>query len=273
MPHPHNPQEREMSDASMVRNLAAQIEAIWPQEKPLFAGYALPERARILDIGCGTGELEPLLAGMFAGAEIVGVDLDPAHLERARVRSAAFGARVRFETGDALALAFPDASFDLAVSRHVIHALPDAAKALSEMARVLKPGGRLHVLAEDYGMLFCDPTPRDADGFWHRVPNVYGPATGTDLHIGRKLHALLTDLGLDQISVSYVVADTQRVPREVFARIWEAWRDGYTDSIVQHAGLSRADTLAWWNEMIACVRDPRGYALWLIPIWTAVRRR
>ena len=55
------------------------------------------------------------------------------------------------------------------------------------------------------------------------------------------------------------------------ARIWEAWRDGYADSIAEHAGVSREEIERRFREMIACVRDPRGYALWQVPLWTAVR--
>jgi hypothetical protein len=139
------------------------------------------------------------------------------------------------------------------------------------MARVARPGGRLHVLAEDYGMLWCHPTPRDADLFWHVVPKRYERATGTDLHVGRRLFTHLTDLGLQEITAHHVAVDTLRVPREVFARIWEAWRDGYTDSIAQHAAMAREDVTRFWDDMIACVRDPRGYALWLVPVWTATK--
>src|SRR5262245_30880992 len=124
MTHPHNPQEREMSDESMVRNLAAQFSAIWPQERPVFAGYPLRQGARILDVGCGTGELERPLAELFPSAEIVGVDLDAAHLERARARCAGLEKQVRFETGDALSLRYPDGAFDLVVSRHLVQAIP-----------------------------------------------------------------------------------------------------------------------------------------------------
>ena len=51
-----NPQAKQMADESMVRNLAAQAQAIWPQEAPLFRRYTLPASPRILDAGCGTGE-------------------------------------------------------------------------------------------------------------------------------------------------------------------------------------------------------------------------
>jgi len=261
-----------MADESMVRNLAAQAEAIWPQEEPIFARHPPPADARILDVGCGTGEIVARLAARFPQATLVGVDLEESHLQRAREKCAALGARVRFQRDDALALSFPDAAFDLVVCRHMLQAVPDAKRAVQEMVRVTRPGGRLHLIAEDYGMLWCHPTALDSDGFWQRIPNLYGAAIGCDLHIGRKTFTLLTDLGLSDIAADYVVVDTLRADRETFARIWEAWRDGYTDSIVQSTEVPRAEVEQRFREMIACVRDPRGYALWQVPVWTARKR-
>jgi SAM-dependent methyltransferase len=262
-------QAKEMADESMVRNLAAQAEAIWPQEEPILLRHPPPAGGRILDVGCGTGEIADRLARRFAGASILGVDLEDPHLDRARARCAAFGARVQFQKDDALALSLPDASFELVVSRHLIQAVPEARRALAEMARVLVPGGRLHVLAEDYGMLWCHPTPTGSDAFWQRYPPSYASALGCDLYVGRKAFTMLSELGLVDIAVDYVVVDTVRVPRETFARIWEAWRDGYTDSLAECSGVPREEVERQWNEMIACVRDPHGYALWQVPVWTA----
>lgn len=266
---PSSPQAREMADESMVRNLAAQAEAIWPQEEALFARHGLPEGGRVLDVGCGTGEICARLAARFPSASIVGVDLEQAHLERARARARPFGARVSFERGDALALAAPAEAFDLVVSRHVLQAVPDAPRAVKELARVVKRGGRLHVLAEDYGMLWCHPTARGSDGFWQVLPAIFANAIGCDNHIGRKMFTLLADLGLRELAVDYVVVDTLRVPRDVFARIWEAWRDGYTETLAAHTPMPRAEIEARWQEMIDCARDPRGYALWQVPVWSA----
>src|SRR5438874_13326702 len=75
MTDPLNPQAREMADESMVRTLASQAEAIWPQEEPLFARYRLPANPRILDGGCGTGEITMRLARLFSGATLLGVDV------------------------------------------------------------------------------------------------------------------------------------------------------------------------------------------------------
>jgi SAM-dependent methyltransferase len=260
-------QAKEMADESMVRNLAAQAEAIWPQEEPIFSRDRAP--SSIVDIGCGTGEIARRLALKYPSAQLTCVDLEEQHLARARSSCADLGSRVRFLRGDALALDLPSNSFELAVSRHLVQAVPDARKVYSEMQRVLTPGGRLHVIAEDYGMLWAHPTPSDADGFWQRIPNAYGKAIGCNLHIGRETFTLLTDLGFEDLKVDYLTVDTIRVPRETFARIWEAWRDGYTDSISEHGGVPREEVVRRWKEMIDCVRDPRGYALWQVPVWTA----
>ena len=75
--HPSSPQAREMADESMVRNLSAQAEAIWPQEQAIFAGHGMP--STILDVGCGMGLLGHILARR-AGMDY----LDPRLARRAR---------------------------------------------------------------------------------------------------------------------------------------------------------------------------------------------
>ncbi len=268
--HPSSPQAKEMADESMVRNLVAQAEAIWPQEEAIFLRHP-PGEGAVLDVGCGTGEITARLAALFPEAAVTGIDLEEPHLERAQMRCATFGTRVRFDAGDALALPYPHSSFDLVVCRHLIQAVPDATRVLAEMRRVLRPGGRMHVIAEDYGMLLCHPTSLGSDGFWQRLPPRYAAAIGCDLHVGRKTFTLLHDLGMTGIAADYIVVDTLRVDRDVFARIWEAWRDGYTESMVEHCGVSREEIEQRWREMIDCARDPRGYALWQVPVWTATK--
>lgn len=257
-----------MADDSMVRNLAAQAEAIWPQERVIFERHPLGGGA-VLDVGCGTGEIIVRLGDSFPQASFVGVDLEEPHLVRAAARCAALGPRVRFQHGDALALPFDDATFDLVVCRHVLQAVPDPRVVLTEIRRVLRPGGRMHLIAEDYGMLWCHPAALDPDGFWQVLPQRFSAAIGCDLHVGRKTFTLLHDLGMLDIAADYIVVDTLRVEREVFARIWEAWRDGYTDSMIEHCAITPEELAERWREMIACVRDPRGYALWQVPVWTA----
>jgi len=270
MSREHNPQYDQMVHESMVRNLAAQIAAIWPQEAPLFARYGLAPEARIIDVGCGTGEAALRLAEMMPAAAILGVDLIESHLELARARTRHLGERVRFETGNALALDLPDGAFDLAVCRHVLQAVPGPEQLLRELMRVTRPGGRLHLIAEDYGMIFLYPTRLGAENFWELVPRGFGAALGTDLFVGRHAPAMLHAAGALDVTMDFVVVDTVRVPRPVFAAIFEAWRDGYAEGISQHTPLTLEQAVAHFDDMIACIRDPGGYAVWLVPVLSAV---
>lgn len=132
----NSPQAKEMADESMVRNLAAQAEAIWPQEEPIVKRHPIGDGA-VLDLGCGTGEITARLAELFPRATFVGADLEEPHLVRARARCAVFGDRVRFEIADAMALPYTGASFDFVVCRHVLQDVPDAAKVLAEITRAI----------------------------------------------------------------------------------------------------------------------------------------
>jgi hypothetical protein len=198
-----NPQAREMADESMVRTLAAQAEAIWPQEKPLFERYRLPADASVMDAGCGTGEIT-----------------------------------------DRLAQTFPH-------------------------ARVTKRGGWVHLIAEDYLMINFEPRRLDPDDFWLEGPRRFGSATGTNMRIGRGAYGILRRLGLANISVDYVVVDPLRVPRDTFAAIWKAWRDGYADAVSTHTSISREMFLAHFEDMIATIEDLNGYGVWHVPVIAA----
>jgi hypothetical protein len=131
---------------------------------------------------------------------------------------------------------------------------------------VLKPGGRLHLLAEDYAMMHFHPTQYDTDAFFHDGVAAFGDKTGVDLRNGRRMYTISRQCGLAGVTVRYLIVDTARVDRDLFARIWEAWRDGYTEVIAEHSGLDVGHVRAVWNDMIACIRDPDGYGVWQIPI-------
>ncbi|BDG01081.1 class I SAM-dependent methyltransferase [Anaeromyxobacter oryzae] len=268
MPDHSFPQAAQMADESMVRTLAAQADAIWPQEAPLLARYRVPADASILDAGCGTGEGTVRLAAVFPGAELLGVDLLTPHLDRARARAAdaGLGGRARFEQRSIFDLGLPAATFDLVVCRHVLQAVPHPERAIAELVRVTRPGGVVHLIAEDYAMIHFTRGKLDANAFWPAAPARFGAATGTDMLVGRRAPGILRDLELEDVTVDYVVVDTLRVARETFAAIWLAWRDGYSDALAEHLGWSRADVVAHFDDQIATIRDPHGYAVWFVPV-------
>jgi ubiquinone/menaquinone biosynthesis C-methylase UbiE len=163
----------------------------------------------------------------------------------------------------------PDNSFDMAVCRHVIHSIPHAERVIAELVRVTRPGGYLHVIAEDYGMLHFQPAQVDPRDFWHVAAPAFGATTGTNLFMGRDIYGILAAIKLDDIRMDFVVVDTLRVPRETFAQIIESWRDGYADPIGEYTPISRENAVEYFNQMIANIRDPLGYALWLVPVVSA----
>lgn len=97
----------------------------------------LPAPRRVLDVGTGTGAAAKALARRFPGAEVVGVDLSPRMLEEARARlPEELRDRIRFEVGDAAALAHEEGAFELVT-------LSSAIPFFRELARVIPPGGHV----------------------------------------------------------------------------------------------------------------------------------
>jgi SAM-dependent methyltransferase len=105
-----------------------------------------------LDVATGTGAVARMAAR--AGAEVTGVDLAPDLIETARDQTQAKGLSVRFDVGDAEALPYEDASFDVVVSTFGVMFAPDHAAVARELARVTRPGGRLGLAnwTEDSGI-------------------------------------------------------------------------------------------------------------------------
>jgi SAM-dependent methyltransferase len=118
-----------------------QMMGIWSR----FAGeifldwLALPLGLRWIDIGCGSGAFTELLVERCSPVEVQGIDPSEGQLAFARARPASRLAK--FQQGDAMALPFADSSFDAAVMALVLVFVPDPAKGVSEMVRVVAPGG------------------------------------------------------------------------------------------------------------------------------------
>jgi SAM-dependent methyltransferase len=120
-----------------------------PEVRAAWAALLLPlmppAPARILDLGCGTGSLAVLLAGV--GHEVTGVDSSDRMLSLARAKAAAARVPLHLARGDAADPPFPPASADVVLCRHLLWALPDRDAVVARWVRLLRPGGRL-VLVE-----------------------------------------------------------------------------------------------------------------------------
>jgi demethylmenaquinone methyltransferase/2-methoxy-6-polyprenyl-1,4-benzoquinol methylase len=164
---------------------------------------------RALDVATGTGDLAlELAARVGAGGEVVGIDFAERMLDVARAKAHARaaslgGATVRFEAGNALALAYPDGEFDVATVGFGARNFSDLDRGLSEMARVVRPGGRVVVLEIT--------TPR-------RPPL----STFFDIWFDRVVPAL--GRVVDSQAYTYLPSSVKRfpAPEELAARMWGA---------------------------------------------------
>jgi demethylmenaquinone methyltransferase / 2-methoxy-6-polyprenyl-1,4-benzoquinol methylase len=130
--------------ASLGNDLLWRPRALWGLDR--FRGARPPPR-RILDVGCGPGELGRLAGHHFPGSRLVGIDFTRAMLQRAAAQTPTrLGPRVAWAEANALSLPFRDGTFDLVMSAFVVRNIPRLDRAFAEFRRVLAPGGVLLTL-------------------------------------------------------------------------------------------------------------------------------
>ena len=164
---------------------------------------------RLLDVGCGLGDAALGLAGdLGSNGEVVGVDVSAEMVAGARSRARSARCAVRFAVGTALELSEPEGSFDVVRSERTVQWLADPQRAVTEMVRMLKPGGRLSLIDTDWSSFTLDVgdeelsrSVRDAMRVERRRP----------ANIGRRLADLAEGLGLE------VIAQTMATQH------WTAW--------------------------------------------------
>ncbi|HEY3365539.1 MAG TPA: methyltransferase domain-containing protein [Symbiobacteriaceae bacterium] len=181
----------------------------------------------ILDVGCGTGVNLTEAARWFAPTRLLaGIDLSPGMVEVARSKAAYLGMPAEFTVGDAEQLPYSDQLFDLVICNSVFHWFKDKETALSEMRRVLRPGGQL--------VLICASAPGFREWFGvldSLMRSVLGPGTprsAPDLPSAAEVGGLLRQSGF---VISYMANPTSvyRVPHpESFIRLMSTVAPGWT---------------------------------------------
>ncbi|WP_067829587.1 class I SAM-dependent methyltransferase [Nocardia inohanensis] len=174
--------------------------------EPLLRAAGVGAGDRVLDIGCGNGQLTRLAARRTAGGSATGVDLSGPMLARARERALAEGvANAGFEQGDAQVFPFAAGGFDAALSRFGIMFFADPVAAFANIARALRPGGRLAFVTmpplagSDVGAVFGAAADH-LGGF--EITHTHGPLADPD-----SIRALLTAAGFTGIEIAGLEAD------------------------------------------------------------------
>jgi ubiquinone/menaquinone biosynthesis C-methylase UbiE len=221
-------------------------QARWTQatRNQLYRRANLLRAEHTLDVGCGTGVLTEELARRTRG-EVIGLDIDPAMIAFARRQdhcgqpARERAGQARYEQGDALDLPYPDGHFDVVACHFLLLWVADPARAVSEMARVTRPGGAVLVCAEpDYGGRVD----------WPELPirewQIEGlRRQGADPLIGRRLRQLLVAAQLDAgVGVLPSLWDADDL-RKNFEREW-AWLAHDVGQAVDPATFARVQAQA-----------------------------
>ncbi len=159
LPQPCRPADLAPLDQFHLRGAAA------TEELAALAGVAAG--LEVLDVGSGVGGPARFLAANF-GCRVTGIDWSAEYCRIATslTELVGLGGQVRFRAGDASYLPFPDASFDLVWTQHVVMNIADRARLYAEMHRVLRPGGKLAM----YDVVSGDGTPVRFPVPWARLP-------------------------------------------------------------------------------------------------------
>jgi SAM-dependent methyltransferase len=160
---------------------------------------ALQGGERILDLGCGTGQLTRRM-GAAAGASghVLAIDRSPEQLDQARRHSIDAG-HIEYRVGDVTALELAEnewGSFDVAHTRFLLEHLPDPLAVVRTMVRAVKPGGRIVIEDEDHAILRLWPTVDGLKRVWEAYMESYRRA-GNDPQIGLRLVELLHQAGAE----------------------------------------------------------------------------
>jgi ubiquinone/menaquinone biosynthesis C-methylase UbiE len=195
---------------------------------------ALPPGLSWLDVGCGTGAFSRLVLDRCAPRKVAAVDPSADQIAYARTTPAA--KQASFQVGDAQALPFADAEFDVAAMALVISFIPDPAKAIGEMKRVAKPGGTIGTYVWDFpsGGSTLQPLRGAIEAMGVPVP----PTPGQENSSRERLDELFRGAALDRVATRAIEID---VSYPDFDTYW-ASQTALANNIVQYLQkMSTAD--------------------------------
>ncbi|WP_373862585.1 methyltransferase domain-containing protein [Nocardia lijiangensis] len=201
-----------------VRDLQAALPGIRRLRTWAHEALALQPGEHVVDVGSGTGsEVLAFADEVGPTGEAVGVEPDPHLLASAERRATQLSSHAKFHSGDAYGIPFGAGTFDAALCERVFQHLTAPGRAANEIARVLRPGGRVVVVDVDWDTAIVHPGDRQVV---RQVLDTLVSATTNPLS-GRRLPGLLTQAGLviDEVGSHALVQDRSVGPGSLVTRI------------------------------------------------------
>lgn len=182
-----------------------QSEVALALEQKIWQQVGLVPGMKILDLGCGSGVISCTMANYVSPGEVLGVDMSHSMIEQAQqFKQSNHLSNISFQVGNAYELDFPDATFDFIYSRLLFQHLVEPMKVVTNLARILKPGGTLCVLNVDDGWLTVYPEPASFAAFYNSIV-IAQRARGGDPYVGRKLGRYFYQAGLTDVKMDVEV--------------------------------------------------------------------
>jgi SAM-dependent methyltransferase len=256
-----------IEDAEFIPLLRNQTRLLWPLEKEVFVRHGLRPGMKVADICCGCGDVALLIAKELGPSIVVGVDHSLPALDHAVKLQYEFNVlNVDFRLGDATALMIEDEVFDFVICRLSIQIFSKPEEILKELYRILKPGGRMYLLGEDYDLIVGYPNDLEIRKVYDKAGK-YGTDIGMDLYNGKKLYSILTGMKLTDIRLDYINVDTVNSDRRLLAEMISSWRHFSADTIGRKLAISaeeKQQLLAGYDAHVHTIRHPFGYTKWTV---------
>jgi ubiquinone/menaquinone biosynthesis C-methylase UbiE len=227
-----------------------------------FARHVITPTARVLDVGCGPGSITVGLAAWAPEGSVTAIEPGGDILDTARAAVAEAGAdNVTVEAASVYELPYDDDSFDLAYAHQVLQHLTDPVLALTEMQRVVRPGGHVAVRDADYYTMSASPVYDEIER-WRDIYRNVARHNDAEPDAGRYLFAWCRDAGLADVEVT---ASVWSYYEPESRRNWgESWADrcltsSFGEQAVEYGYATRAEmeeVADGWRRWAA---EPNGY--------------
>ena len=219
------------------------------------AAYLLPRLSggmKVLDFGCGPGNISVGLAEKVAPGELHGIDMEESQIELARAAASAGGHdNMAFQVGNVTELPFDDDTFDAAHCHAVLMHIPDTQGALAEVKRVLKPGGLIASREVIVASSFLEPEYPEIKNAWGVFAGLL-QGNGGHPQFGKELKGALLEAGFGDITVSMSFDSFSSAEDVAFLHgfITEWFFSPQVVGALLHFGLATQDDIDTWARLL-----------------------